>query len=356
MYKAKKVGLLFAFMTTARLPAEWEKQSAALLTWPHQHSDWSATLTAIQPTYIALAQAISQRQKLLITCWDEQHQKQIKKQLKHCNAKNIYYFNVPTNDTWVRDNGPIGIFCELAQPHLLDFQFNSWGNKYKSDLDNALTTSLHHLHAFANTPVIKMPMVLEGGSIDVNGTGTLLTTCRCLLASSRNPTLSQTDIQNQLTKTLGINQFLWLKHGYLAGDDTDSHIDILARFCGEETLCFIHCEDATDEHFTELSLMKKELEAFRTRSGQPYQLHALPLPAAKYNKNGERLATSYANFFIINTAVLVPVYDDPQDEQAINILKTCFPEREIIPIPSLDLIQQGGSIHCATLQLPDGVL
>ncbi len=343
-------------MNTTRLPAEWEKQSAALLTWPHEHSDWSATLPEIQSTYIIVAQAISQRQKLLITCWDEQHQQQIKKQLQHCNEKNIDYFNVPTNDTWIRDNGPIGILCELTQPHLLDFQFNSWGNKYKFDLDNVLTTSLQHQHAFANTPVINIPMVLEGGSIEVNGAGTLLTTRRCLLASSRNPTLSQSDIQNQLTKTLGTDHFLWLQHGYLAGDDTDSHIDILARFCGEETLCFIHCEDTTDEHFSELLLMKKELETFRTPSGKPYKLHALPLPAAKYNECDERLAASYANFFIINNAVLIPTYDDPQDEQAINVLARCFPEREIIPIPSLALIQQGGSIHCATLQLPAGVL
>jgi len=343
-------------MTTARLPAEWEKQSGALLTWPHENSDWQANLTAINSTYIALALAISQRQKLLITCRDEQHQQHIKKQLKHCNSKNIYYFNVPTNDTWVRDNGPIGITNTLAQPKLLNFQFNSWGNKYEADLDNALTASLHHQHAFADTPIVNIPMILEGGSIDVNGTGTLLTTQQCLLAPSRNPNFSKEDIQNQLIKSLGIDHFLWLKHGYLAGDDTDSHIDILARFCGEEIICFVHCEDPLDEHFSELSLMEKELETFRTRSGKPYQLHALPLPAAKYNNKGKRLAASYANFFIINSAVLVPTYDDAQDQQAIKVLKSCFPKKEIIPIPSLTLIQQGGSIHCATMQLPDGIL
>jgi len=199
-------------------------------------------------------------------------------------------------------------------------------------------------------------MVLEGGSIEVDGAGTLLTTRDCLLSPTRNPKLSQQQIEQKLIQWFGLSRVLWLGHGYLDGDDTDSHIDILARFCDCETIAYTHCDDESDPHYKELNAMETELRGLRSITDQPYRLVPLPWPAAKYDDAGNRLAASYANFLVINGAVIIPGYNDPADEQARVCLQQCFPDREVIAINALALIKQGGSLHCMAMQLPEGVL
>ena len=199
-------------------------------------------------------------------------------------------------------------------------------------------------------------MVLEGGSIESDGCGTLLTTANCLLTTTRNGEVNRSEVERRLCQLFGLSRVLWLDDGYLAGDDTDSHIDTLARFCNEKTIAYVSCNDPDDEHYPALKRMQRQLQAMRTVAGTPYTLIPLPWPETKYNASGNKLPASYANFLIINGAVLVPTYDDPQDAVALECIQRGFPEREIIGIPSLPLIQQFGSLHCVTMQLPEGVL
>jgi agmatine deiminase len=237
---------------------------------------------------------------------------------------------------------------------LLDFQFNAWGGKYDYKLDNQITTRLQQQGIFS-VPRQSVEFVLEGGSIESDGAGTLLTT-RCLLSSSRNPGWSQQQIEQELQTELGVKRILWLHHGELAGDDTDAHIDTLARFTSVSQIAYVKCDDETDEHFTPLLKMEQELLALRTADGQPYDLVPLPLPDPVYNKQGKRLPATYANFLIINNAVLLPVYDQRKDQLAIDALQNCFPNRDIIAINCLPLIHQFGSLHCVTMQFPAGIL
>lgn len=343
---------------TSYLPPEWTLQSGAMLTWPHEHSDWSATLAEVEPVFVEIAHQISLRERVVIVCWDEKHLAHVELLLKHAGSAldQISLYAVPSNDTWARDHGPITVFEKGNAPRLLDFTFNGWGCKFDAGLDNQLTDRLHAAGAFNVTPLQNIDVVLEGGSIEVDGTGTLLTTRRCLMSPMRNPHLNQQQVESLLGHLLGVDRFLWLDNGYLAGDDTDSHIDTLARFCDARTIAYVACNDPRDEHYPELKAMEEELKAFRTRDGQPYHLVPLPWPQAKYDEDGHRLPATYANFLIINGAVLVPTYDDPADETALARIKDCFPQREIIGIPCLPLIMQHGSLHCVTMQLPDGAL
>ncbi|HHJ80162.1 MAG TPA: agmatine deiminase family protein, partial [Candidatus Tenderia electrophaga] len=229
-------------------------------------------------------------------------------------------------------------------------------NKYEAKLDNAISRQLCRQGAFANSQFESIDLVLEGGSIESDGLGTLLTTSRCLLSPQRNPSLNQSQLETQLSQLLGVDRFLWLQHGHLAGDDTDSHIDTLARFCGPDTLCYVSCDDPADEHYQALQAMAAELTAFRQTNGKPYTLVALPMTHPIHNKDGVRLPATYANFLIINNAVLVPSYEDEHDELAQQQLARCFPDREIIAINCKPLIEQYGSLHCVTMQLAEGVL
>ena len=198
--------------------------------------------------------------------------------------------------------------------------------------------------------------MLEGGAIDTDGFGSLLTTTRCLLESARNPEMDKVALETCFHEVLGIERILWIDHGMLLGDDTDGHVDMLARFCSPHDIAYLQCTDPGDAHYGELSSMEQQLRSFLAHDGTPYTLHPLPMPGAVYSDAGERLPASYANFLIINHAVLVPVYDDPADQQSLGVLQRCFPDREIIAINCLPLIQQYGSLHCATTQLPEGVL
>jgi len=339
------------------LPPEWAEQSGVQLTWPHADSDWAPILNEVEPVFVHIAHAITRFEKLVVACHDESVRHRVETLLSAAGvpAGQSRLHVAPANDTWARDHGPITVLCK-NQPLLLDFGFNGWGGKYPHDLDNRITASLHAQGAFGHNDIESMPLVLEGGSIEVDGSGTLLTTERCLLAPTRNPHLTRAQIEAQLADWLGLNRFLWLRNGYLAGDDTDSHIDTLARLCDRDTIAYVACDDPADEHYPELKAMEAELRAFRTPTGQPYRLVSLPWPKAKFDDDGQRLPATYANFLIINGAVLVPTYQDDADTEALRRLQSCFPDREIIGIDCLPLIWQHGSLHCVTMQLPPGVL
>ena len=338
------------------LPAEWAPQSGVMLTWPHSQSDWAANLTAVEQVYRDLARVICRHEKLLVVCYDTAHQQHIHDLLQaNVDLTQVVFAVQPSNDSWARDHGPITVL-EQNQPRLLDFQFNGWGGKYPHELDNRITTGLHTNEIFGSTPLDQIEIVLEAGSIDSDGEGNLLTTRTCLCHPGRNPRLSLTDIETQLQNLLGVERILWLQHGWLAGDDTDSHIDMLARFCNPETIAYTACTDSKDEHFAELSAMHTELAGMTQRNGQAYELVALPIPQAIFNQQGQRLPASYANFLIINEVVLVPQYGDPADAIALQRLTGCFPERAVIGINCRAVIEQFGSLHCLTMQLPAGVL
>ncbi len=328
-----------------------------MLTWPHPEGDWKANYDNAVKTFLNIAETISQYELVLIVCPDTRQQTEIRNKLNktHTNPDNLRFAIAPSNDTWARDHGPITII-ENNKPLLLDFIFNGWGNKYPSDLDNKISPKLHSDHIFGNTGMESINFILEGGSIDSDGMGTLMTTRKCLLSSSRNSTLNEQDIIISLQNSLGIDSILWLNHGELSGDDTDSHIDTLARFCENNTIAYVECNDHDDEHYDSLMAMKNELQQFRNKNGQPYKLLALPLPSAKYNEQGDRLPATYANFLVINSAVLVPIYHDDNDTEAIKALGKCFPGRKIIGINCNALIEQFGSLHCVTMQFPEGVL
>ena len=260
---------------------------------------------------------------------------------------------VASNDIWARDHGPITVYRN-GQPVLLDFRFNGWGGKFPHELDDRITVRLHALGAFAATPLEPVDLILEGGSIETDGAGTLLTT-RCLLNPNRNG-LDRAALERRLGETLGISRFLWLEHGHLLGDDTDSHTDTLARFCDARTIAYQGCADTADPHYGPLQAMAEELRSFRTASGEPYRLIELPLPAPRRDERGNRLPAGYANFLILNGAVLVPTYGDPLDAVALERLSGCFPNHDIKGVPCATLTHQGGSLHARPCSLPAGVM
>lgn len=339
-----------------KLLPEWVKQSGVMLTWPNANYPWKSPLHAIETIFVELTKQIALREKVLISGCSDEHCRHIALLLKNAsvNMAAIKIVPVPAREIWARDHGPITIIDE-NQAYLLDFEFNSWGNKYPSQIDNTINSNLHRLKVFQDIKMKSVDFVLEGGSIETDGEGTLLTTSRCLLAETRNPHLTKTELENFLKQQLGLHRILWLNHGYMAGDDTDGHIDTLARFTDPHTICYMHCADPNDEHYAELTAMELELKSFRDYQGNPYRLQPLPWPKPIYSQHGERLPNTYANFLIINEAVLVPIYGNDTDEAAIACLKSCFPTREIIGIPCRDLIAHYGSLHCVTMQLPTGV-
>lgn len=339
------------------LPPEWAPQSGVMLTWPHSHSDWEPVLEQVEPVFLEIAQQVARFEKVLIVCHDESHRAELRTRVIAAGIvpDRLVLAVAPSNDTWARDHGPITIRCG-NELRLLDFRFNGWGGKYAHDLDDAIPRRLSGTGAFGELPLQRVDLVLEGGGIEVDGSGTLLATERCLLAPTRNPGIVRAAIERELGELFGLKRVLWLRHGALAGDDTDSHIDTLARFCSARTIAYVACDDPADEHYRELQDMETELRAMRAADGRPYDLQPLPWPRAKLDPEGKRMPATYANFLIINGAVLVPTYRDPADVRAIECLRSCFPDREVIGIDCLPLIQQHGSLHCVTMQLPAGVI
>ncbi len=337
-----------------RLPAEWEEQDGILLAWPHGETDWQEVLPRVEPVFVNIVREVARFERVVIVAPEIASIKQALHNVG-VDLNRVSFYPMPTNDTWARDFGPITISKE-GRPALLDFGFNGWGLKFAANYDNRITAKLVQAGCFGACEVRVPGLILEGGSIESDGEGTLLTTSECLLNVNRNPHLNRNQLEETLGRLLGAEHFLWLEHGYLTGDDTDSHIDTLARLCPDDTIVYVRCDDLQDEHHVELTAMEKELRAFRTRNGCPYRLLPLPWPKACYDDEGQRLPATYANFLIINEAVLVPTYQDAKDREALAVIAEAFPDREIIAIDCRPLILQHGSLHCVTMQFPRGVL
>ncbi len=327
-----------------RMPAEWEKQKAVLLSFPHKNSDWSDNLNSALSVFVKIAQAIAYKESVYIVCDDKQMIKDL-----FCSTNNMSFIELPTNDTWTRDYGVITIEDD-GETKFLDFTFDGWGGKFDAHLDNDVNKALQQKGYFGTTPFETVEFVFEGGSIESDGEGTILTTSECLCNPNRNGGLTKETIEAKLTEYLGAKRFLWLDHGYLAGDDTDSHIDTLARFVNSNTIVYVKCDDKNDEHYEALKAMEKQLREFTTVDNKPYNLVALPMTKAIY-KDGIRLPATYANFLITNHALIYPTYDDEADKIVGDIFKELFSNLEIIPINCLRLIEQGGSLHCSTMQI-----
>ena len=336
------------------LPPEWASQRAVQLTWPHPDTDWAPRLDAVLSVFARIAREISFREDVLIACHDAASVNACRKYLYRAGADlaRCHLHTVPSNDSWTRDHGPITLQNPDGQSKLMDFAFNAWGLKFRADLDNQITRHLHAQGAYGNAVLEISGMVLEGGSIEVDGAGTLLTTSACLLSPNRNPQWSAAQIEEALRTQLGVERILWLHSGHLEGDDTDAHIDTLARFCNPHTIAYQSCDDPDDSHFAPLQQMAAELCAFRNHDGEPYHLIPLPWAQAQWDGDGTRLPLSYANFLILNAALLLPTYDDPADMVAQERLQRAFPDREVIPVPCIELARQHGSLHCVTMQLP----
>ncbi|SFE60101.1 agmatine deiminase family protein [Thermophagus xiamenensis] len=334
-------------------PAEWEPQDAILLAWPHKNSDWAPLLEDVQKCYCGIIDAITQSQDviLIVDPDDESFTLSLFK-----NPKRIYPVPISTNDTWARDFSPLMV-SEKGKYIALDFQFNGWGLKFPANKDNLITQNLFKHNIFA-PEVIRhnhLNFVLEGGSVESNGAGIILTTSQCLLSPNRNDASSKKEIETILKQKLGADSLLWLDHGYLAGDDTDSHIDTLARFCDTETIVYVQADDPDDEHYEALTRMEKQLSQFKTLQGRPYKLIPLPMADPIFDGN-QRLPATYANFLITNQTVLMPFYGSDKDLIAQKILQGVFPSRKVIGIDCRPLIQQHGSLHCVTMQLHQGVV
>ena len=341
---------------TARLPAEWEPQSGIMLTWPHDKTDWANILDDVEPAFIEITRHVSKFQAVLIVCRDNEHKSYISGLLEKANTNhnNCHLYMAASNDSWARDHGPITIFKD-GKPELLDFTFNGWGNKYSANYDNLITAELYNAHAFTNVTLKKTGFVMEGGSIETDGAGTLLTTSSCMLSPQRNPGYSRNKIEKKLKEFLHVQRVIWLNHGHLRGDDTDGHIDTLARFIDTETILYIASNDPSDPNYESLSLMEEELRSIKQINGKSYRLIQLPAIVIR-DSNGQYLPASYANFLITNEAVLVPVYGTGTDTEVLEIFNQCFVDRKIIGINCRTLIRQYGSLHCITMHLPQGVI
>ena len=325
-----------------KLPPEWEKQQATILAMPHEQSDWKNYLEDARKKVSQIASNIAKYQKVFILCNDDESIESVYKYTS--NQHSIKTISVKINDTWCRDYMPLGMI-KNSKLLMIDFVFNGWGLKHAANFDNQAS------QVFCNEASLKIKskkFILEGGSIDVNGNGLLLTTSKCLLSSNRN-NMSKQKVDSKLKKYLRINKILWLDNGFLMGDDTDCHVDNLARFINEETIICLECDNKNDPHFHNLMAMKQELKKYCKKHN--LTLISMPMPSAIYYKN-QRLPASYINFLFINNAILIPVFNDKNDQIAISTFKSLCPSRDVIPIDSRILIRQGGSIHCMSMQIP----
>lgn len=322
-----------------RLPAEWEPQEGVQLTWPHAGTDWAPMLDEIIAVYHQMAREIAQRERLLVVAPEDA-------------ARDCLRIVCDTNDTWARDHGFISLVDDEGHRRLLDYQFNGWGEKFEAGLDNAINRKIYDAGELEGEYVDCLDFVLEGGSIESDGKGTVFTTSQCLQAPHRNQPMTKEEIEERLKHDLCAERILWIDYGTLTGDDTDGHIDTLVRLCPDETILYVGCDNPQDEQYEELQKMEAQLRTFRTLEGKPYTLKRLPMPRPIYDGE-DRLPATYANFLIINGAVLCPTYGQPDlDAEALSIIGGSFPDREIIGIDCLPVILQHGSLHCCTMQFP----
>ena len=365
-----------------RMPAEWERQSLVQLTWPHEQTDWLPYLDKIVDTMTQMAIAIAERQHLLIVSqYVQETEKWIRQHMTMKQWMNTKIVEAKTNDTWARDhafitvtdyplaniertsqtadtdklpNNRLPVSNEEQSPSfkaLLDFRFNGWGKKFPYKHDNEINKQVYGRRVVDGKYENHEDLVLEGGAIESDGRGTVMTTQHCMLAAHRNYPLTKKQLDQQLRERLGAERIVWLHHGKLKGDDTDGHIDTIVRFAPNDTILYVKQDDTEDEHYEDFLLLQKELRRLKTLNGKPYNLLPLPFPRPIFDSNGKRLPATYANFLVINGAVLLPTYNQTaNDLRAYNILAKAYPDREIIPIDSRVIIQQHGSIHCLTMQ------
>jgi agmatine/peptidylarginine deiminase len=337
-----------------RFPAEWEPQAAVLIAWPNADTDWAERLAEVEETYIALVAAIVRFQRVVICVSDDDVETYAEMRLRsnRIDMDRVRFVTVPYDDTWLRDSGPITL-RDGTGFHLLDFRFTGWGGKFDASDDDQLIQRLRANGLFGDAARTEIDFALEGGAIETDGDGTLLTTWQCL--HERHPEASREELTTKLAGWLRQDRVLWLEHGALEGDDTDAHIDTLARFAAPDAIVFQACDDPEDSHYAGLQSMAGEIAALRTKDGQSYRLFPLPW-AQPILDGGRRLAASYANFLIVNGAVLMPAYGDAADDAAAAVLARAFPDREIVQVPCRPLIWQNGSLHCITMQLPEGLV
>lgn len=356
-------------------PAEWYPQSGIQLTWPHQHTDWAPYLQDITEVFLQMVGIISRDETVLIVTPNVKSVKEIlAPRLDNSQRSRLLFVSCPTNDTWARDHAPLTLVPEDAVVHtdgcrcrILDFRFNGWGDKFPSDWDNAITKAVFQQGGYQADYEDQGDFVLEGGSVESDGRGTIFTTSQCLLAPHRNQPLTRSDLDRELRRRLHASRVVWLDHGNLVGDDTDGHIDTIVRVAPDDTLLYVGCDDQTDSQYEDFLLLEKQLQGLQTVEGRPYRLVKLPMPDAIYDDGDrltstpeagtERLPATYANFVILNKVVICPTYHQPEnDRKAMEILQEAFPGRQVLGVDARPVIRQHGSLHCLTMQYPQGCL
>ena len=346
------------------LPAEWYPQSAIQLTWPHEGTDWNPYLEEITDTFVQLASVIAQRERLVIATQDPDA---VKQRLMFALSKNamrrVSFCQCAIDDTWARDHGALTLLPLTenylkstergAQAISLKFQFNGWGGKFPADNDNLIALHLYEEGHLAHRLEQHTDFVLEGGAIESDGRGTIMTTTQCQMR--RNQPRSRQQIEEELKKRLRAKRIIWIDHGHLSGDDTDGHIDTIVRMAPHNTLLYTYCDDPADEHYADFQALEQQMKTLQRADGKPYRLYRLPLPDAIYETDGHRLPATYANFLIVNRGVILPTYNQPaKDNEAARVLSAAFPHYDILPIDARTIIRQHGSIHCLTMQFPKG--
>jgi agmatine deiminase len=332
-----------------RMPAEWEPHEATWLTWPHDEAHWPGKFERVPPIWARMVRELESGEDVHLLVADAGVERSARRALERegVRGERVFLHHVPSNFAWARDHGPIVLTAEDGDRLLVDWGFNAWGGKWRHELDDTIPRAVAEL---TGLPRVPGPMILEGGSIDVNGAGTLLTTESCLLHPNRNPRLGRGQIEENLRQYLGVTQVLWLGEG-IAGDDTDGHVDDFARFVGPRTVLTVGEEDPRDENHAPLADNLRRLQAMCDQEGAPLEIVTVPLPAPVVHE-GARLPASYANFYVGNSVVLLPVFADPHDELAVAALERAFPTRRVVPIDSRDLIWGLGAFHCVTQQMP----
>lgn len=336
------------------MPAEWTPHQATWMGWPFDNENWGGNLEDARADFTHLIRTIADFELVHVTVNDQDSLEDAKKRLGRTpnGLHNICFRRADIDDIWFRDSGPIFIRNEQHQLAITDWKFNAWGNRFQWQRD------IHVPQDIAQELKMKrfeVPIVMEGGSLDVNNQGVLLTTKQCLLNKNRNPTLSQSEIEAYLKDYLGVKQIIWLENG-LEGDKTDGHVDTITRFAADDTIITSVCEDKNDSNYAPMQENLEILKKARQEDGHPYTLVELPLPTQKLYVGDERLPMTYANFYIGNGFVVMPTYGEPNDQRALNILQHTFPEHKVIPLPSLGIIAGGGSFHCVTQQQPVGIV
>lgn len=343
--------------TTRRFPAEWENQQGILLCFPHNGNDWPGKFGAIKWAFIEFIKKVSIYEQVFLIVKDELHKGSVHEMLEtaHIDSKKVSFIIQKTNRSWMRDSGPI-IVKNGSKREALNFNFNGWAKYHNYKLDRNVPAKIA---STLNIPLTKVvykgkPVILEGGAIDVNGKGTLLTSEECLMDQKtqvRNPGFSKADYEEIFREYLGISNVIWLGDG-ITGDDTHGHIDDLARFVNEDTIITVVESDPKDSNYKALQENLKRLKNSKLENGKTPNIVCLPMPQ-KLEFDGLRLPASYANFLIMNKSVLVPVFNDSRDREALNIIAECFPERTVIPISAIDLIWGFGTLHCLSQQIPE---